>query len=302
METYQKTVHKFLFLLVIMFVSAWQSVIAQDLYVKNAKFLKGQKEIKLASFNVSYTTLEGKSASTQSRDNFYGAKSKLSVRTTGLSPELLQKITDEAYEDFVAKLEAKGLKVTFFDAEALADDYIKDQIVKNKGRQGEDLSHYQPFSYLKDITVAATGMPLISALDSWLVGYVAKKQKETPITVNYLINSGYLEANASKRDDKFFGKIYNKTKVKFHPGVQVFWRSGVDIWVKKNKSGAIKINEHIFSSGPAGTLVIDDQTKLISYSSAKMTLKIDPEKYHADAIDVLKQANTKIVNKMAESI
>ena len=277
-----------------------QAVAADGLYLEKEKYMKKMDELKLASFNVSFMTAEGKSASTQSIDNFMGANSKLVVRTVGLENAELQKVVDAAYEDFVSKAKAAGFSVSYFDAKALAPEWVSKEF-DYRDNYSTELSHYQVYGWMDDITVAASGMPLLAHKDGGLVGWAAKEQKEKPITINYTIASGYLLAKASKRDDDFFNKVYNKTNVTFYPGVQVFWRSGAEIWVKKNKKGEIKIEEHIYKEGPAGKLTENVQTDLPGRKAAELTLTIDPELYYPQALDILKQANTKIVNAMADA-
>jgi len=272
----------------------------EEMFLEKQKYMKGMDELKLAAFNVSFMTAEGKSASTQSRDNFMGASSKLVVNTVGLENDKLQQVVDAAYEDFVAKAGEAGFKVSKFDAMAMGPEWSSKHF-KYKDNYSKDQSHYQPFTWMHDITVAATGMPLLAAKDSHLAGHAAKEQGERPITINYLIGSGYLQANASKSEDNFLGKIYNKTSVKFLPGVSVFWRSGADIWVKKNKSGSIKINEHIYHTGPAGELRQVKESSFGGRSSGELELVIDPAVYYPQALDVLKQANTKIIREMKKA-
>ncbi|RDY59273.1 hypothetical protein [Flagellimonas nanhaiensis] len=272
---------------------------AQELFVDKKKHLKNLQEVKLANFTVSFTTSEGKSASTISRNNFMGAKSALRVITSGLTNELMQRITDEAYADFVEKLEAHGFTITEYRPE---EKLIKSMApyFKRTENYAEDVDYYQPFSHISTITVSAGNKPFVKYGNQYMVGHAAKQNKENPITVNYLINSGYLQANAKKREDKFFGKIYNKTKVAFLPGVQVFWRSGINVWSTKSAFGEIKINTNVYREGPAGELVTKDQSNLIRRSNATLELIIDPDKYYNDAMSVLKEVNTKLINEMAK--
>ncbi|KZX60798.1 hypothetical protein A3724_08485 [Alcanivorax sp. HI0033] len=277
-----------------------QAVAGDALYLEKEKYMKKMDELKLASFNVSFMTAEGKSASTQSIDNFMGANSKLVVRTVGLENAELQKVVDAAYEDFVSKAKAAGFTVSYFDALALAPEWVSKEF-KYRDNYSKDLSHYQVYSWMDDITVAATGFPLLAHKDGGLVGWAAKEQDERPITINYTIAPGYLMAKASKREDDFFNKIYNKTNVTFYPGVQVFWRSGAEIWLKKNKKGEIKIEEHIYKEVPAGKLTQNVKTDLPGRKAAELTLTVDPDLYYPHALDILKQANTKIVDAMADA-
>ncbi|MCB0497572.1 MAG: hypothetical protein KDC79_15620 [Cyclobacteriaceae bacterium] len=273
------------------------AVAQEELTVTNKKFFKDLESVKLAEFAVSFTTSEAKSASTQSRTNFNGAKSALKVMTTGLTEELMQKITNDAYADFVEKLESKGLSVTKYNTKKNIKESMQ-QYVKPSENFKVDVDYYQAYSSISTITVSAGGGPFLKFNDQYFAGYAAQDKKERLVTVNYLVNSGYIAANASKTEDNFLGKIYNKTKVAFYPGVQVFWHSGLDIWVSKKDKGEIKINKNIYKEGAAGELKSIDETQLSRYSRAVLQLTIDEQKYYNDAMDVLKQANTKIVNEL----
>lgn len=272
-----------------------------ELILEKEKLFRGVDDVKLAAFNVSFTTMEAKSASTISIDNFHGAKSALTVDTVGITEELAQRITNAAYEDFVAKVEAKGMTVSAFDAASMADDYMTKAYFSKmpEGPIREDCSHYQGLSsVIKTMTVSAMDLPFYCFPQQWLVGYVGKQQKESPIVVNMLVNSGYLETRAAKVDDDFFGKVYNRTSVRFHPGVQVFWRSGLDVWPRKNRNGEIKIKDHIYMTGPAGKLEVTNDEEWGRRSYARMRLTIDPDMYYAHATQVLFEANTRLINAL----
>ena len=272
---------------------------AQELIVENKKHLKNLGNVKIAEFTVSFTTAEAKSASTISRNNFNGAKSALRVLTTGLTKELMQRITDEAYADFVQQLEDRGFSVTRFKTEEKLNKGMRPYL-KRTDNYAEDVDYYQPYSHISTITVSAGNEPFIKQANLHMVGHAAKQSKEKPITVSYLVNSGYLQTSASKREDKFFGKIYNKTKVAFLPGVQVFWRSGINVWATKSAFGEIKINENVYREGLAGELVTKDESKLQKRSNATLELIVDFDQYYNAAMSVLKESNTKLVDEMVK--
>lgn len=285
-------------ILMTLFISTF-NLFSQELYLNKEKALKNVDEIKIAQFAVSFTTMEGKSADSRSRDNWSGARSYLIVKTVGITPELMQKITDEAYQDFVMKLKEKQYTVSDYNIEANLSKGMKRYMPDTKP-VAQNCDHYQVYSNIETTTIYANKKPGVCNNTLYFTGHAAKNSGDVPITVSYLINSGYLQANASKLKDNYLGKIYSSTKVAFLPGVQVFWRSGVDAWEKKNKAGEIKINEHVYVEGPAGELVVDEKTSLGNYSKSTLILNIDQEKYYQDALTVLKQANTKLVNAMAD--
>ncbi|MFC3881038.1 hypothetical protein ACFOSV_12665 [Algoriphagus namhaensis] len=273
---------------------------AQQLYLDGEKAMKNIDELKVAQFTVSFMTSEFKSASTQSRDNFAGAKSALQVNTTGLTQELMQKITDDAYADFIAKAEAKGLPVSKFDGYENYPESMK-RYYPSTGNFKEDCDHYQAYGKLTSITVSANGDPCMCNDQLPLLGIAAKESDSQPISISYLLGSGYLAAKAMVDENDFLGKIYNQTDVTFYPALQVWWRSGADIYLSKAKKAEIKINEHIGAEGPAGELTVSDQTDLGSYNRATLTLAIDEQKYYSDAMQVLKEANSRLINAMADA-
>jgi hypothetical protein len=284
--------------LIIFLISTFH-VFSQELFLDNEKALKNIDDIKIAQFAVSFTTMEGKSADTRSRNNWNGARSYLIVNTVGLTEELMQKITNEAYQDFVNKLKDKNYTVSDYDVEANLSKGMKPYMPKTEPIR-ENCDHYQAFGKIETTTTYANQKPGICNDLLYMIGHAAKNSGDVPISVSYLINSGYLLANAKKHKDNSFGKIYSSAKVEFLPGVQVFWRSGIDAWEKKNKVGQLKINEHIYVEGPAGELEIDQSSKASGYSKSTLILNVNQEKYYQDALTVLKQANTKLVNAIAD--
>lgn len=277
-----------------------KTVSAQELYLEGEKAMKNMETLELSQFTVSFMTSEAKSANTQSINNFNGAKSALKVITNGLSKELMQKITDDAYEDFVKKAQENGFTVSSFDVKSNLPGYLKESY-PDEGNFMENCDHYQVNGTLTTMTVSAKGDPCQCNNYLGMAGYAAKESGKQPISISYLIGSGYLAAKAKVTKNEFMGEVYNKTSVKFFPGVQVWWRSGVDIWQTKSKKGEIKINSHIIAEGTPGKLVVADQTNLASYSRATLQLNIDPQKYYNDAILVLKEANSRLVAAMVKA-
>ncbi|WP_424962849.1 hypothetical protein [Ekhidna sp.] len=278
------------------------ATIAQDeLFIDNKKFFKGMDQVNLAEFTVSFTTSEAKTASTQSRTNFSGAKSALKVETNGLSKELMQKITNEAYADFISKLEAKGFDVSRY----VVEDKVKKNMlryIKRTENFAVDVDHYQAFSAISTITASPNGQPFIIYKNQSQVGLAAKESGGKPINVNYIINSGYIQANANTAKNSFMNEIYTKTKVAFLPGIQVWWRSGIEGWEKPNKKAELKINKHIYvESGAPGELITKNKTDLGRYGRATLEIKVDPDKYYTDAMNVLKQANTKLIDALDDA-
>ena len=278
-------------------------LLAQDpLHLDGEKAMKNLEELQLAQFTVAFMTSEGKTASTQSRDNFNGAKSKLMVVTRGLTPELMQRITDDAYADFIDKAEANGFSVSDYDIYENLKEGLKDYYPeKSEGNFLEDCDHYQAYGKLTTITVSAKGEPCLCYDKMAQAGLAASSSKTKPIVVSYLLGTGYLQAKAKVTENDFFGEIYNKTSVTFLPGLQVWWRSGVDIWESKSKKGEIKINAHVYVDTPPGELVTLDKSELISRSSATLAVDVNPEKYYQDAMTVLKEANNRLIAAMAKA-
>ncbi|MDN3202813.1 hypothetical protein [Algoriphagus sediminis] len=272
----------------------------QELYLDGEKAMKKIDELNVGQFTVAFMTSEFKSASTQSRNNFSGAKSALQVNTTGLTQELMQRITDDAYADFVAQAQAKGFTVSDFDGLAHTDESMK-RYYPSTGNFKEDVDHYQAYSKLSTITVSANGKPCIDYDRLNFMGIAGKNSEVPPITISYLLGSGYLAAKAKVDENDFLGKIFNQTNVTFYPALQVWWRSGADIWISKSKKAEIKINEHIGAVGAPGELTIADQTDLGSYNRATLELAIDEQKYYSDAMQILKEANTKLINAMMDA-
>ena len=278
------------------------TLLANELILDKQKTIrKMQGNLNIASFNVSFMTSEAKSASTTNFDNVWGSKSSMDVRTVGLDRDKLQAMVDGAYADFLSKLEAAGFSYQTFDSVNLVPDYMRDS-VRYGSNFAENKSHYHVHTKMTDITVTPTGLPALHHINSGWAGYAAKEQKTAAITMNYLIAPGYIETNAKKTRDEFMKEVRNKTSAVFHPGVQVFWHSGAEIWQSKNKKGQIKINTHIGAPDTSGgTLKVGSREEGFHRKSAVLEYHVNDNAYYRQALDVLKQANSRIVAAMKKA-
>ncbi|MGB1222082.1 MAG: hypothetical protein ACPG43_11100, partial [Alcanivoracaceae bacterium] len=97
----------------------------------------------------------------------------------------------------------------------------------------------------------------------------------------------------------FMNKVSLKTSVSFHPGVQVYWRSGAEIYKSHKKKGSILINKHVGAPGNFGELKLVEESNW-GKSYKEVDIAVDEEAYAKLAIDALSQANTLIVNEIAD--
>ncbi len=266
------------------------------------KSMKGTAHI--AQFNVSFATADWKTAASY-KDKWKkldgASKSTMAVKTEGLTDELMQKITNLAWEDFRSKLEAAGIEVKTPDFTQGVSKYTQKVLSKlqQSGIQ-DNQSPYEVFGNVTSRTVPAEGFSVVEPARQNHFGLAGKELGFPALNVNYLVHFGYLDPSKGKAKNNFMNEMYLKSGVKFLEGVSIYWNSGVDIWPKHNKQGFIRINEHVYVDEPVGTLETVSQSSFQGFKNSQsnvgLLLTIDTDKYYKDAVDVLTRANTLLVD------
>ncbi|MCA9406525.1 MAG: hypothetical protein KC684_08305 [Candidatus Omnitrophica bacterium] len=274
------------------------------LNIKNPKVFKGENKIVIGQFNVSYALADAKASNASSNDGWTRSSSVLGVEVKGLNNEMLQKITDEVYADFKEKLIANGYTIVDMDLTEGVSKYTA-MVIKKYTMEGypENASLYRSSfnNKLHEITIPATGFKVINPKFQNQLGLAGKELGVKPVTMNYILHVGYLQASKNKSEGVFDQSVWLSTGVKFLEGVQVYWSSGLDMYQTYKKAGQIKINEHIYKTTPVGTTEVVSNWNVGSRASRKLELTVDPDKYYNDAIEVLKEANTRIVDAMVQN-
>lgn len=277
---------------------------ADELILEKEKMFKGMKAPAIAQFNVSFAYSDIKQAGSY-KDKWRKldgkSESAMRVNLKGLSDATMQKITDATYADFKSKLEKAGVSIATADLHADLPKWITKEIDRyTKEGYPENQSHYDAYGAVDTKTVPFSGSKVIDYKYRNMIGYAAKERKQEFIAVNYLLHFGYLDTESKRAENSFMSEVYLKTGVTFHPGVQVYWRSGAEVYQKSHsKIGAILINQHIGAPGEYGEMKVVEQSDW-GKAYKEIDIAVDEEAYAKLAIDALAQANTKIVDQIAK--
>jgi len=99
----------------------WGMNTASDIAVEGAEAFKGKNQVVIGSFKVGF--LEEKKASAKAGMGGFGGKSTAHMKMTGIDQATMQAITEAAYADFVAKLQAAGYSVADRSALLASEDF-----------------------------------------------------------------------------------------------------------------------------------------------------------------------------------
>lgn len=103
----------------------------EPLKVQGQEALKASSTVAIGAFNVGFIfELTDQTKATGGLIGAFGGATKAKSKLTGVTPEMMQRIADAAYADFVAQLTAKGFTV---QAPDLA--FASDQLAKTDGQQ-----------------------------------------------------------------------------------------------------------------------------------------------------------------------
>jgi len=226
------------------------------LILEKGKYFKKVKNPAISQFNVSFAYSDIKQAGSY-KDKWRKldgkSESAMRVNLVGLSDEVMQRITDTAYKDFRGKLEAVGMPTTELNLTDDLPEWLSKQIGKVlKDGYPERQSHYEAYGAVESKTVPFTGSQVVDVKYPYQVGFVGAQRKKEAISVRYLLHFGYLETSSSKSENDFMNKVSLKTGVTFHPGVQVYWRSGVEVYLNQKKKGSVLIKDNIGAPGDFG--------------------------------------------------
>ncbi|MDX1949782.1 MAG: hypothetical protein SFT90_04710 [Rickettsiales bacterium] len=295
-----------------------------DLKVESKGAFEGTEEVVVASFKVGF--VEKKTDSSQARGGLmgggFGGKSSAKMDLTGVNDSIRQEIAEQAYKDFVAQLKAKGFKVSP-SSEILKDkDFSETKTydtpyVDNQGgliSTTNVTKYFQPkelgkirFFLGDNINITGGfgfGNPTIVASN------IAEKTKKKILSVTYIVDFSNAEGDS--------GVSYSTLQV--GQGITVTPGSKLNL-IGGNGSpfspanGNITVGQPVYSTKEFGEVIStsSDAYKAtetaLNLASALMgggtnqtrsfTVKANPSKYKAVSLEVLKDANSGIVGKMA---
>lgn len=293
-------------------VSTGGSTIENGVNYKDTNIFKGVTEVTIPQFTVGFVYQDAKNSSVSGTASRALSKSTaeanssstLGIHVRGLTDKLLMKMTDEAYDDLVSRLEANGYKVNKKPIMMSAPKWVLDEYKKHQKIDTivKNCDYYQPFSNAQTYTVSAKGIRQLCNGHKHIWGLAAETTKKRPIVVDYLLHVGYLEKTASTASDNFLGRAYANTGVKLHEGMQTYWHSGIHMYESRGSKGVVQVHNNIGSDNPIpGRLSLAGENT-IRYGKAKyLELQIDPAKYYRDGMKVLKKTNEKLVAAMVAS-
>lgn len=291
--------------------------------VDNDKAFAGKNQVVIGSFKVAF--LEGKKDSAKAGSGM-GGKATAKTNLTGLTPAVMQAVTDAAYADFVTKLQASGFTVA--DRSALLADPTFASTQASPSPFKEEASF---FGSKSDVTyVAPTGMNDIrffmgeagkglglSAIGNnpYMAAVKYAKASGIPvISVIYTVDY----ANASGT----VSRLALTSNMEVGQGISAVAGSGIT-WVGgegggtfgHNPNATVKLGQAVYSTEPFGEVIttttgagVAAEVALNVFTSVlgggsnqtrEFEIRADPARYQTVATGVLGQANGQLIGKMA---
>ena len=176
------------------------------LKIQNKGALKGASQIAIAAFNVGFI-FESTDAtkSTGGLIGAFGGATKAQSKLVGVTPAMMQQVTDAAYADFVSQMTARGFTVTapgtvFGDvsfAKVKAQTGPTDiNVALEKGSKGKAV-YYKPSVLPKQVMLAtdftgsglsSMGLAMSAGQNTYYLGTYAKAANTPVVDVTYLID------------------------------------------------------------------------------------------------------------------
>jgi hypothetical protein len=296
--------------------------------VTTAEAFKGKKDVVIGSFKVGFIEYNraSETAGGGMFSNNAAARTTLKSNLVGVPKSTMQAITDAAYRDFVAQLEANGYNVLDRSRLTSLDAYKKATSAANPTQydnimlaQKSDVLYFAPtgqelffligeqtggFGALSSgIGFSNPGMAFQAAADT---------DKLAIVTANYVVNFVNSEG--------FGGSHRTTSSVALDPGLSVVPGSaigiigGYDGTFSKN-IGAITLGQPVYSMEEFGTIeettstaesaastismVMGGLSGMSSTNSGTYAVTANPKTYESLTAGLLKDANTQLVSAMA---
>ncbi|HEY8963517.1 MAG TPA: hypothetical protein VIN59_03530 [Alphaproteobacteria bacterium] len=293
-----------------------------DLQVDNEKAFAGVNKVIIGSFKVGF--LEGKKDSAKAGSGM-GGKATAKTSLEGLTPAVMQAVTDAAYKDFVTSLETKGYTVAdrsqlLADAEYAGTESSPSPLREEASFFGSanTVTYVAPsgFEGIRFfIGEAGKGTGLGAMNGPWAKAIKFAKNTGIPVlSVYYLVDYANTAGNVSH--------YALMSSVNVGQGISATIGSGVMLvggeaggTFGPNPNGSVKLGQAVFSEEKFGELRQDTtgagvaaEVALNIFTSAlgggsnqtrEFTIVADPAKYQQVASNVLGQANNVLVSKMA---
>ncbi|XPV68405.1 MAG: hypothetical protein ACNI25_14015 [Halarcobacter sp.] len=295
----------------------------QSLYdVKTPKAFKAKQQVAIGGFKVSFLIEQKMTA--KNRGSFLGggggmARATAHVKLNGISKELMQTITDQAYKNFINNLKSNGYSIV-----------SKDKLLKNKTfsevvTKDSPLSTDESMPSFKGnaLVFAPSGekLRLFANQGDGLQAYgwtspesgfsKAAEELGIPILdVHYVVTFAY----SQKYNGRDMANISVGQSIQVHRGSRTQITSGQGGTFSTN-IGSISLSKEVVSSKQFANVVKEEKStmnKVGSVISAGLTVLLgggereletyiynaDPIKYKAATLEVLENANKGIVSEM----
>lgn len=176
------------------------------LKIQNKGALKGASQIAIAAFNVGFI-FESTDATKASGGlmGAFGGTTKAQSKLVGVTPAMMQQITDAAYTDFVAQMTARGFSVMEPGALFADPNFAKIKVQaaptdinialedKSKGKA----TYYKPSALAKQVMIgtdfvgsglSSMGLMMTAGQNGYLLSNYAKTAGAPVVDVTYLID------------------------------------------------------------------------------------------------------------------
>ncbi len=298
---------------------------ADDVVIDNAKAFAGVNKVIIGNFTVAF--LEEKRGSNKAGGG-YGGKASATMTLKGLTPELMQQITDAAYADFVSKLQAKGYTVADRGQLLNYPDFAKTESQPSPLKEESSFfgastdttfvtpSGFGPIRFFmgefgKGLGLSAMGNNPFTAANKF-----AGETKIPVISATYTIDF----ANTGGHG----GRFSMSASLQVGQGISVAPGSGVSLvggWqggtFSANPNGSAKLGQAVGSDAEFGTVTnttsgaavgaevaLNVVTALMgagTNQNRSFEITADPAKYASGAKAVLSETNSALIGQMAAS-
>jgi hypothetical protein len=293
---------------------------ADAITVETPDAFKGKKEVIIGSFKIGF--LEEKKESSKAGGGF-GGRSSAHLKMNGVTTEVMQQITDAAYNDFVSKLKAAGYSVA--DRSPLLSSKEFGEVSSDVSPLREEASFFGSKNTLTYLSPTALGNKIYwhgeqgrmggFAFANTMLGAstYADKAKTPVVFVSYLVDFANAEGSGGRFSATSSIEVGQGLSVAPGGGVWIFGGQGGTF---SNTNGAVKLGQAVYSTDSYGEIVKTSSDAAVAAETAlnvatavlgggtnqsrSFEINADVKKYKAVSNKVLGEANSALTGKMGE--
>lgn len=296
---------------------------ADEIELHGESSIKGERRVAVPLFRVAFYTEKDAGETAKGTGSTGTATTSVDSNLLGIDQAVFQKVTDVAYQDFIAKLKAAGFEIIPYAEIARAQSFQGLDVVSSphteKALFGQDALYVAPNGTKLALPGSVTGLSgaFSGGAAEKIVPKLVKEMQAAMIDVTYYVD--YL--NTTTEGGGWFS---TRATVEIGQGIYVMPGSGAgfqgyaaskctgycpDMW------SSAKLGQVIYSNEPVGELrdVTSDAAKttekVMNVIGGLLTgsvrqhreyeLQGDPAKYQKVATEVLGTANQAIVSSLA---